>query len=64
MNLNAAFEPYLQNIENNYKGNDKEALIKQTRAAFLQRLIDNILIEQEAKNQMRALWSKMRKSWM
>jgi len=47
--FNAAFEPYLQNIENNYKGNDKEALIKQTRAAFLQRLIDNILIEQEAK---------------
>lgn len=47
--FNAAFEPYLKNIENSYKGNDKEAVIKQTRAAFLQRLIDNILIEQEAK---------------
>jgi len=47
--FNAAFEPYQKNIENSYKGNDKEAIIKQTRAAFLQRLIDNILIEQEAK---------------
>jgi Parvulin-like peptidyl-prolyl isomerase len=47
--FNAAFEPYRKNIENTYKGNDKEAVIKQTRDAFLQRLIDNILIEQEAK---------------
>jgi len=47
--FNAAFEPYLRNIENTYKGNDKETVIKQTRTAFLQRLIDNILIEQEAK---------------
>ncbi len=47
--FNTAFEPYLKNIENSYKGNDKEVLIKQTRAAFLQRLIDNMLIEQEAK---------------
>lgn len=47
--LNAAFEPYLKNIENNYKGNDKGAVIKQTKDAFFQRMIDNILIEQEAK---------------
>jgi len=47
--FNAAFEPYLKNIENSYKGNDKEGVIKQTRTAFLHRLIDNILIEQEAK---------------
>ena len=47
--FNAAFEPYLKNIENTYKGNDKEKVIKQTRSAFLQRLIDNILIEQEGK---------------
>ncbi|MDD5344525.1 MAG: peptidylprolyl isomerase [Smithella sp.] len=47
--FNAAFEPYLKNIENTYKGNDKETVIKQTRSAFLQRLIDNILIEQEGK---------------
>ena len=47
--FNAAFEPYLKNIENNYKGNDKGAVIKQTKDAFFQRMIDNILIEQEAK---------------
>ena len=47
--FNAAFEPYLKNIDNTYKGNDKETVIKQTRSAFLQRLIDNILIEQEGK---------------
>jgi peptidyl-prolyl cis-trans isomerase SurA len=47
--FNAAFEPYRKNIENTYKGDDKEAVIKQTKEAFLQRLIDNILIEQEAK---------------
>jgi parvulin-like peptidyl-prolyl isomerase len=47
--FNTAFEPYRKNIENTYKGTDKEAVIKQTKEAFLQRLIDNILIEQEAK---------------
>ena len=47
--FDTAFEPYRKNIENTYKGTDKEAVIKQTREAFLQRLIDNILIEQEAK---------------
>ncbi len=47
--FNAAFEPYRKNIENTYKGANKEALIKQTKEAFLQRLIDNMLIEQEAK---------------
>ena len=47
--FNAAFEPYRKNIENTYKGDDKEAVIKQTKDAFLQRLIDSVLIEQEAK---------------
>jgi len=47
--FNTAFEPYRKNIENTYKKTDKEAVIKQSREAFLQRLIDNILIEQEAK---------------
>jgi parvulin-like peptidyl-prolyl isomerase len=47
--FNTAFEPYRKNIENTYKGADQEAAIKQTREAFLQRFIDNILIEQEAK---------------
>jgi peptidyl-prolyl cis-trans isomerase SurA len=47
--FNAAFEPYLKNINNTYKGNDKDAVIKQTRDMMLQRTIDNMLIEQEAK---------------
>jgi peptidyl-prolyl cis-trans isomerase SurA len=47
--FNAAFEPYLKRIEENYQGKDREAVIKQGKEAFLQRLIDNMLIEQEAK---------------
>ena len=47
--FNTAFEPYRKNIENTYKGTDKESVMKQTKDAFLQRLIDNMLIEQEAK---------------
>ncbi len=47
--LNAAFKPYRKNIEETYKGDNKEAVIKQTKEAFLKRFIDNILIEQEAK---------------
>jgi parvulin-like peptidyl-prolyl isomerase len=47
--LNSAFEPYKKNIEKTYKGSDKESLISQSKESFLQRLIDNMLIEQEAK---------------
>jgi parvulin-like peptidyl-prolyl isomerase len=47
--LNAAFEPYEKNIENSYKGNDKDKVIKQARETMFQRMVDNILIEQEAK---------------
>jgi peptidyl-prolyl cis-trans isomerase SurA len=47
--FNAAFEPYLKRINETYQGNDKEEIIKQTKASFLQRFIDDLLIEQEAK---------------
>ncbi|HOE23207.1 MAG TPA: peptidylprolyl isomerase [Smithellaceae bacterium] len=47
--LHRAFAPYAAHIEANYKGPDKEAFLKQGEAAFLQRMIDQILIEQEAK---------------
>ena len=47
--LHRAFAPYAAHIEANYKGPDKEAFLKQNQAAFLQRMIDQILIEQEAK---------------
>ncbi len=47
--FNTAFEPYLKNIEDNYKDKDKEAVINHAKEAFLKRLVDNLLIEQEAK---------------
>lgn len=47
--FNAAFEPVQKNIEASYKGKDKEAVTKQAKEAFFQRMIDNILLEQEAK---------------
>ncbi len=47
--LNRAFEPYAKNIEANYKGSDKDTVLKQNKAALLQRLIDQMLIEHEAK---------------
>ena len=47
--LHRAFAPYAAHIEANYKGPDKEAFLKQNQAAFLQRMIDQMLIEQEAK---------------
>jgi parvulin-like peptidyl-prolyl isomerase len=47
--FNTAFEPYRRRIEETYRGNDMAGVINQTRNAFLQRQIDNLLIEQEAK---------------
>jgi parvulin-like peptidyl-prolyl isomerase len=47
--LNRAFEPYSDQIEEKYKGPDKGAFLQKNREAFLQRLIDQMLIEQEAK---------------
>jgi parvulin-like peptidyl-prolyl isomerase len=47
--FNQFFEPYLKRIEESYKGNDKEKIISQTKEVFLQRLVDNLLIEYEAK---------------
>jgi len=47
--LNRAFEPYEKNIEANYKGNDKEAVLKQNKTVFLRRLVDQMLIEHEAQ---------------
>jgi peptidyl-prolyl cis-trans isomerase SurA len=47
--FNAAFDPVLKNIEANYKGPDKGAVINQYKEAILKRLVENLLIEQEAK---------------
>lgn len=47
--FNTAFDPVQKNIEANYKGPDKGALINQYKEVVLKRLVDNLLIEQEAK---------------
>lgn len=47
--LNRMFEPYARSIEKNYKGDNKDEVLKQNKTVFLQRLIDQTLIEQEAK---------------
>ena len=47
--LNGAYEPYKKRIEESYKGPDKEKVIAENRLALLNKLIDNIIIDQEAK---------------
>src|SRR3990172_120879 len=46
--LNKALESYQKRIES-YTGTDKEALIAEAGGAMLNKLIDGLLIEQEAK---------------
>ncbi len=47
--LNAAFEPFSRRINDTYKGADKERVVADARHAMLNRMIDTLLIEQEAK---------------
>jgi peptidyl-prolyl cis-trans isomerase SurA len=47
--LNTTFEPYMKRIEANLTGKDKEKTIAEGRTAILNRMIDNKLIEQEAR---------------
>jgi parvulin-like peptidyl-prolyl isomerase len=47
--LNTAFEPFAKRIEEGYKGPDKEKVIAENRLAMLNKMIDNIIIDQEAK---------------
>jgi len=47
--LNSAFEPFGKRIEEGYKGPDKEKVIAENRLAMLNKMIDNIIIDQEAK---------------
>jgi parvulin-like peptidyl-prolyl isomerase len=47
--LSSAFEPYKKKIEESYKAADKEKVIAEARLSMLDKLIDNILIDQEAK---------------
>ena len=47
--LNSAFEPFAKRIEEGYKGPDKEKIIAENRLAMLNKMIDNMIIDQEAK---------------
>jgi parvulin-like peptidyl-prolyl isomerase len=47
--LNIAFEPYMQRVEETYKGADKAKILTEGRMTILNRLIDNKLIEQQSK---------------
>ena len=47
--LNIAFAGYAKRIEDGYKGPDKEAFLRQNKEVFLQQMINQLLIEQEAK---------------
>lgn len=47
--LNSQVEPYLDRIEKQYKGSDKNRLIEETKKTLLNRMIDQILVKQEAK---------------
>jgi len=47
--LNEAFEPYQKKIDDSYKGTDKDRVVAETKLSLLNRMIDNLLIEQEAK---------------
>ncbi|MGO9137092.1 MAG: peptidylprolyl isomerase [Syntrophales bacterium] len=47
--LNSAFEPFIKRIEEGYKGPDKEKVMAENRLALLNKMIDNIIIDQEAK---------------
>src|SRR5271157_4480841 len=47
--LNSAFEPFVKRIEEGYKGPDKEKVLAENRLALLNKMIDNIIIDQEAK---------------
>lgn len=47
--LNSALQPVIQRIEANYQGPNKEKIVAEARQAILNRLIEERLIEQEAK---------------
>jgi peptidyl-prolyl cis-trans isomerase SurA len=47
--LNATFEPYMKRIEAQLAGQDREKVVAEGKTAILNRMIDNKLIEQEAK---------------
>lgn len=49
MELNNTFEPYRKKMEESYRGPDKEKIIADNRLMMLNKMIENIMIDQEAK---------------
>jgi parvulin-like peptidyl-prolyl isomerase len=47
--LNKAFEPFQKNIEASVRPADRERALDENRTIFLDRMVDNLLIEQEAR---------------
>ena len=47
--LNTEAEPYIDRVEKTYKGSEKARVIEETRKNVLNRMIDTILVKQEAK---------------
>ena len=47
--LNNAFEPYQERIMANYQGPDREKAMAETKLTLLNRMIDNLLMEQESR---------------
>jgi parvulin-like peptidyl-prolyl isomerase len=47
--LNNEAEPFIERVEKSYKGSEKARVIEETRKNVLNRMIDGILVKQEAK---------------
>jgi parvulin-like peptidyl-prolyl isomerase len=47
--LNNAFEPYQERFTANYQGADREKALGETKLTLLNRMIDNLLMEQESR---------------
>ena len=47
--LNSAFEPYQEKLEASYKGADREKALTETKLSLLNRMIDNLLMEQQSR---------------
>jgi len=47
--MNRAFEPYRERFIADYRGEDQKKALDEAKRAFLNRMIDNLLVEQEAK---------------
>jgi peptidyl-prolyl cis-trans isomerase SurA len=47
--LNSAFEPYQAKLEASYKGAEREKALTETKLDLLNRMIDNLLMEQQSR---------------